>query len=124
MGMSEQSAEASAQRDVVGCVYINPATKEGHDAEVFLWAHGCTAIGGGDCPKDAALEAVVRKWLADSWPCFSVVRWPGRECGGWDAWDALPVRVDPVPCLAEDAGSVFMAIQKFCGRPVPLSESE
>ena len=49
-------------RDVIGCVYIYPDTKGGHDALVLSWVRATHA------GRDAALRKVVSRWLAEAWP--------------------------------------------------------
>ena len=46
-------------RDVIGCVYIYPAT---NGADVHSWVRASHAGLG------APLRSVVRSWLADAWP--------------------------------------------------------
>lgn len=69
---------------VLGCVYIYPTRKRGHDAEVYLWARE-TKPGAG---LDAVLYDTVRLWLKDAWP-FSNAAFPGRDID-WDRWNATP----------------------------------
>lgn len=69
---------------VIGCVYIYPTRKRGHDAEVYLWARE-SEIGS---PADDRLFSAVKKWLAEEWP-FENAGFPGRDTG-WDAWSAIP----------------------------------
>lgn len=69
---------------VVGCVYIDPTTKRGYDAEVFLWAREA-ALGS---PADARLFKAVNEWLAADWP-FENVAFPGREID-WKSWESIP----------------------------------
>ena len=51
----------------LGCVYIMPTRKRGHDCKVTLW---------------------VRAWIADVWP-FSNPALPGRAVS-FEDWRALP----------------------------------
>ena len=69
---------------VVGCVYIDPTSKRGYDAEVYLWAREA-AMGS---PADARLYEVVRQWLTKDWP-FDKVAFPGRDIE-WSDWDSIP----------------------------------
>jgi len=48
--------------DVIGCVYIYPTRREGHDAEVSSWVTERRAEM--DVPVWSALSA----WLAEAWP--------------------------------------------------------
>lgn len=49
-------------RDVVGCLYIYPATEAGHDAVVSSW------VRADQASRDASLRAAVRDWLRSDWP--------------------------------------------------------
>jgi hypothetical protein len=69
---------------VLGCVYVDPAEKQGADAEVTLWVR-VEEEGTG---LEEELERAVREWIAAEWP-FERVRWPGREIS-WEEWDGLP----------------------------------
>ena len=69
---------------VLGCVYIVPTRKSGHDAEVYLWARESELASG----LEARLQVAVREWLASTWP-FKSPAFPGREVD-WDIWHALP----------------------------------
>jgi hypothetical protein len=68
----------------LGCVYLYPSEKRGHDVKVFLWVRASHA------ELDAMLYATVRSWLARDWP-FERPAFPGREID-WSAWAALPDR--------------------------------
>jgi hypothetical protein len=65
---------------VLGCVYINPSRKEGHDAAVYLWARQSELASG----LEDRLYAAVSAWLGASWP-FARPAFPGRGIS-WDAW--------------------------------------
>ncbi len=69
---------------LLGCVYIDPTTTAGYDAEVCLWVRESELANG----LDAVLLTTVQRWIAQAWP-FGQVGYPGRELS-WDAWDALP----------------------------------
>ena len=73
-----------AETEVLGCVYILPSTKRGHDAEVYLWARQRELAGG----LEDRLYAVTRAWIATQWP-FQAVAYPGRSLT-LAAWQALP----------------------------------
>ena len=73
-------------QEVLGSVYINPSSKVGYDAEVYLWRRAAR-LGS---PEDRALEAVVRGWLEDAWP-FERPALPGRTVS-WAEWRVLPDR--------------------------------
>jgi hypothetical protein len=70
----------------LGCVYIDPTTKRGYDAEVFLWVRKSEFDKGLD-PK---LLLAVKEWVAEKWP-FKKVAYPGRDID-WEEWEALPER--------------------------------
>ena len=90
----------------LGCVYLNPATKLGHDCECLLWTT--------DAAQDGALEAVVRDWLATAWP-FRAVGFPGRPPTPWSVWEKLPWRDEAVPRIGADAATVLMYNPRACG---------
>ncbi len=69
---------------VLGCVYIEPTRRKGHDAEVYLWARQSELAGG----LEDRLYAAVRAWIATEWP-FAAAAFPGRDVA-WDAWRAIP----------------------------------
>ena len=58
---------------VLGCVYIDPTTRPGHDTEVYLWVRASELETG----LDERLFASVRTWLDESWP-FQNPAFPGR----------------------------------------------
>jgi len=70
---------------VLGCVYIEPTKRTGHDAVVFLWARQSHLAGG----LEERLYSAVRAWLSDKWP-FKQVAFPGRSID-WNAWKAIPL---------------------------------
>ena len=90
-----------------GCVYINPPTKRGFDAEVMLWAvsHGVSAATAA--ALDAELEALMRRWIADKWP-FASVAFPGRAGLPWEAYEALPWRDEAVQRIGADAQTLIV----------------
>lgn len=67
-----------------GCVYLEPATKRGHDAEIYLWARASELAGG----MEERLHAAVKAWVAEVWP-FTAPAFPGRDIP-WEVWRALP----------------------------------
>lgn len=73
-----------AETQVLGCVYINPTPKRGHDAVVYFWVRQ-SELGKG---LDARLSAAVRSWIEREWP-FNQVAYPGRDIE-WEAWRAVP----------------------------------
>jgi hypothetical protein len=68
----------------LGCVYIEPTTKRGYDAEAYLWVRKSEFDSG----LDQKLLLAVKEWVAEKWP-FEKVAYPGREID-WEAWEALP----------------------------------
>jgi len=69
---------------VLGCVYIQPARKSGHDAEVYLWARQSELASG----LEERLYAAVQAWVTREWP-FDRVAFPGRGIS-WESWSAIP----------------------------------
>jgi RimJ/RimL family protein N-acetyltransferase len=65
---------------VLGCMYIYPTQKHGHDVEVTLWVRESEAQTG----LDEHLFESVRQWIAGSWP-FANPAYPGRTLS-WEAW--------------------------------------
>jgi hypothetical protein len=72
------------ERRLLGCVYIDPPTKRGFDAEVAWWVR----MSELDSGLDEALGAALRNWLASEWP-FTKVAFPGRDIGRAE-YAALP----------------------------------
>jgi hypothetical protein len=73
------------ERAVRGCVYVDPPTKAGVEAEVYLWAHASELDSG----LEDELLVVVSEWIDREWP-FATVTFPGREID-WQTW-RLPDR--------------------------------
>src|SRR3954466_256316 len=69
---------------LLGCVYIDPASRAGFDAEVFWWARQDELANG---PGEAGGEGA-RAWLEAEWP-FDRVAYPGRD-QTWAEYRALP----------------------------------
>ena len=69
---------------VIGCVYIDPTRKRGHDAVVYLWARQSELAGG----LENRLYVAVKNWIAKEWP-FKTVAFPGRDIA-WETWRAIP----------------------------------
>lgn len=67
----------------LGCMYIFPPTKEGFDAEVYLWVRKSAFDKG----LDPILFEKVEKWIVEKWP-FKKVAYPGRKID-WETWKAL-----------------------------------
>ena len=75
---------APDESEVLGCVYVYPTDKAGHDAEIFLWVRESEVAND----LDEALFEVVQRWLASTWP-FVNPAYPGRTIS-WAQWDSLP----------------------------------
>jgi hypothetical protein len=69
---------------VLGCVYVLPTRKRGHDAEVYFWARQSELAGG----LEDRLCTTVKDWIARAWP-FKAPAFPGRDVA-WDTWRAIP----------------------------------
>jgi hypothetical protein len=69
----------------LGCVYIDPTTKTGYDAEVYLWVRKSAFDRG----LDPVLFRTVKDWVSVEWP-FGNVAYPGRDIT-WEEWERLPV---------------------------------
>jgi hypothetical protein len=65
---------------LLGCVYVDPPTRAGWDAEVFYWARQTELASG----LEEHLGATVRRWIAEAWP-FERVAYPGRDVA-WADW--------------------------------------
>lgn len=72
------------EKRLLGCVYIDPPSKAGYDAEIYLWVRESELATG----LETYLLQLVKQWLAAAWP-FTKVAFPGREIS-WDDWNALP----------------------------------
>ncbi len=68
----------------LGCVYIYPSEKVGHDAKVMLWVRQSELRKG----LDDKLFSAVKIWLSEEW-WFTSVAFPGRQLS-WQEWEALP----------------------------------
>jgi hypothetical protein len=60
-------------RQLLGCVYIDPTEEAGYDAEVFYWVRTSEIETG----LEDVLGSYIREWLSESWP-FRKVLFPGR----------------------------------------------
>jgi len=67
----------------LGCVYIFPSTKEGFDAEVYMWVRKSAYNEA----LDPVLYNTVRKWITEKWP-LKKVAYPGRDVD-WETWESL-----------------------------------
>ncbi|MBG81041.1 MAG: GNAT family N-acetyltransferase [Phycisphaerae bacterium] len=68
----------------LGCVYVFPSDRHGHDAQIILWVRASEVASG----LDEHLYDHVREWIGEQWP-FESPAYPGRSLT-WDAWNALP----------------------------------
>lgn len=68
----------------LGCFYLRPSRKQGHDAVATMW----TTKEAFDKGFEDKLYADMKAWVAQSWP-FQKVAWPGREIPQAD-FRALP----------------------------------
>jgi hypothetical protein len=73
-----------SESTVLGCVYIEPTKRCGHDAAVYLWARQNELANG----LEDRLYKTVRDWIANAWP-FTSAAFPGRAID-WEAWKAIP----------------------------------
>ncbi len=73
-----------SESQVTGCVYINPTSKRGYDAVVYLCARQSELAGG----LESRLYSAVQEWIAREWP-FKKVAFPGRSID-WDTWRNIP----------------------------------
>ena len=71
------------ESQVLGCVYIEPTSKRGYDAQVCLWARASQL----EDVLENRLFAAVEKWIKVNWP-FRQVGFPGRRLS-WDEWEAI-----------------------------------
>jgi hypothetical protein len=60
----------------LGCCYIYPSDRSGHDAMVFYWAR--------EPELDQAIGEVLRNSISSDWP-FKKVAFPGRDIA-WSDW--------------------------------------
>ena len=68
----------------LGCVYINPCSKTGYDAEVSMWVRTSELVNN----LDSELYSCVKMWIDEAWP-FSRPAYPGREIAIED-WRKIP----------------------------------
>ena len=69
---------------VLGCLYIYPTRKRGHDVEITMWVRQSEAESG----LDEHLYAKAREWIEQVWP-FANPAYPGRDID-WESWRSLP----------------------------------
>lgn len=75
------------ETELLGCVYLDPGTREGVDAEVSWWVVDA-AVGS---PLEQALDALVPAWLEARWP-FEHPVLLGRGVA-WSDYLARPMRL-------------------------------
>ena len=68
----------------LGCVYIMPTRRRGHDCKVEMWVRADELASG----LDEALYRTVRAWIAETWP-FANPAFPGRAIS-FEDWHAMP----------------------------------
>ncbi|MGC9342483.1 MAG: hypothetical protein ACP5E3_07280 [Bacteroidales bacterium] len=68
------------ESECLGCIYIDPSSKENYDAEVHLWVRKSAFDNG----LDPVLFSIVKEWIEKDWP-FEKVAYPGREIN-WTEW--------------------------------------
>ena len=71
------------ESQVLGCIYINPTTKDGYQASITMWVRA-SALNNG---LDTILFNSVKEWTAKYWP-FKRVAYPGREIK-WEEWKLM-----------------------------------
>ena len=54
--------------ETIGCVYINPATRKGYDAEIHLWTISHGVSDSEAASLESELEYLVKQWLKEVWP--------------------------------------------------------
>jgi len=70
------------ERQCLGCLYIEPTTLPGYDAEVFCWIRASHAAD-----LDGRLYDTLRAWIEAQWP-FRAVAYRGRAMS-WETFAAL-----------------------------------
>lgn len=71
------------ESQILGCMYIYPCFRAGHDVEIPMWVRESEA----DTGLDGHLYETVRQWIESSWP-FSNPAYPGHAID-WKSWRAL-----------------------------------
>ena len=69
---------------LLGCVYIDPPSRPGADAEISWWVIDSLV----DSDVERALDALVPDWISTSWP-FEQPCYVGRDVS-WETWLSLP----------------------------------
>jgi len=84
LGRSFVYAVMTLEEDrMLGCVYLDPPSREDYDVELLYWVRRDHVDSG----LDASVIGSVREWLADEWP-FERIAMPGREIP-WSDWLTL-----------------------------------
>ena len=68
----------------LGCCYIDPSDRVGHDASCWYWGRGDLLATG----LEERIGQAFRDWLKRDWP-FKHVAFPGRDMS-WETWEQLP----------------------------------
>ena len=76
----------AGETQLLGCVYVDPTRKAGHDAEVSWWV--VDHLVGSDVER--ALDELVPRWLAADWPLTAPAFVP-RDVP-WAQWAQRPER--------------------------------
>ncbi len=71
------------KKEIIGCVYINPAYKKGYDASVIMWVRKTSFDKG----LDDILYKIVSDWLINTWT-FRNIGFPGRDIS-WEEWNKI-----------------------------------
>lgn len=71
------------ERQVIGCLYINPTTKGDYEASIVMWVRASVLNKG----LDTILFNSVKQWIKEDWP-FKKVAYPGREIK-WEEWNSM-----------------------------------
>jgi RimJ/RimL family protein N-acetyltransferase len=68
------------ESQVLGCSYIYPTPKPGHDVEISMWVRESEVPGG----LDEHVFGTVERWIDERWP-FANPAYPGRTIS-WESW--------------------------------------
>ena len=80
------TVKSTDERTCLGCLYIYPSMKQGHDAQIMMWVRASEAM----TDLDEHLFETVMEWIRNHWP-FKSPGYPGRTIS-WPQWDALPIK--------------------------------
>lgn len=73
-----------SEKEIIGCVYINPSRLDDYDSEIGLWVTEKEFNKG----TDEVLFNAVDTWLKNNWP-FKKVIYPGRKISWGEFFDKL-----------------------------------